>query len=161
MDILKIIKDAQSGIYAWATLSQRSMLLVQAIQAAAAGPDFKPDNATKLHVTLMWSKSIPSALPDFQASGAEVLGAKVLGTEGDLVIVLTVKSDEIEAYARAAYAAGTEYTFSPFIPHITIGKVLEGDGEAICARLNAWLEETAPGGIGVHLDQVFYSFLEV
>lgn len=161
METLKIISDAQSGIYSWATLSQRSILLVQALQAAAAGPDFKPDNAVKLHVTLMWSKTIPSSLPPWEGDDAEVLGAKILGPDDDRVVVLTVKSDKIEAYARAAYAAGAVFSFSPFIPHITIGKVLEGDGEDICNRLNAWLQETAPGGAGVHLNQVLYSFLEV
>lgn len=152
--------DLGTGVYGWCPISQNSLILISIYQREI--PDIKRSNCTKLHCTVLHSKTIPEDLPGLEAVPASIRGAAVFGPEDDRKLVLLLDSPDLDAYVEEAKALGAVYDFDPYEAHITIGDIAGDEDTALNATL-ALLEEIqaqTPEGLSIVLESPRYSLLE-
>ncbi len=119
------IKDfsGTAGLYSAVLPVDRSKVVLERI-ADLVGVWYDSD---EFHCTLMYSPTTPDSLPGAAQDtfAATLKGLEIYGDEKKVVVV-TLESAELQKEHSRLLSHGAKHTFTPYSPHVTLGKVPDG-----------------------------------
>lgn len=119
------IKDfsGTAGLYSAVLPTEKSKVIFERI-ADLVGVWYDSD---EFHCTLMYSPKTPDTVPEAKLGKfmGKLRSIEIYGEEKKVVVVTLDSADMQWEHARLS-SHGCEHTFTPYSPHVTLGKVPDG-----------------------------------